>query len=70
MTLGDMVALRSLIRIRQHAGDLSAAELLVLNATGHHVPTVLNLSKLRSCRWAGLDEIVIAVGSLWHKAII
>jgi len=30
----------------------------------------MNLSELRSCRWMGLDEIVIAVASLWHKAVI
>jgi len=30
----------------------------------------MNLSELRSRRWAGLDEIVIAVEALWHKVII
>jgi hypothetical protein len=30
----------------------------------------LNLSELRFCRWAGLDEIVIAVEALWHRVII
>jgi len=35
--------------------------------TGH--PTSLNLSELRSCRSVGLDEIVMAVESLWHKVI-
>jgi len=32
--------------------------------------SLLNLSELRSRRWAGLDEIVIAVEALWHKVII
>jgi hypothetical protein len=40
------------------------------NPTTRAVAAVLNLSELRSCRWAGLDEIVIAVESLWHKVII
>jgi len=30
----------------------------------------MNLSELRSRRWADLDEIVIAVEALWHKVII
>jgi len=30
---------------------------------------LLNLSELRSCRSVGLDEIVMAVESLWHKVI-
>jgi hypothetical protein len=32
--------------------------------------STMSLSELCSCRWAGLDEIAIAVESLWHKVII
>ena len=30
----------------------------------------MSLSELCSCRWAGLDEMVIAVEALWHEVII
>jgi hypothetical protein len=46
----------------EHEHGTSTSFLVVVNAVGG--PHPMNLSELRSRRWAGLDEIAIAVEAL------